>query len=233
MFELNVTVIISMLPCEKNDSLSSFRSQLFVAKGIDHRFYGKGGDQLVFPYQVKQVHGTTIVDASLADGQRQADGIFTTRPKVKIAIKTADCLPILCVTEGYGAAIHAGWRGLFAGILANAVELLLANGGDLTTALWAIGPAISVDNYQVGDDFLVASRDLALTDEQTANCCQRRDTGNYWNLSLSAKFALINLGVPITKIDTLDLCTYDNHLHSYRRDQQATGTNWSYLELDS
>lgn len=209
----------------------SFCSQLFVANGIDHRFYGKGGDQLVFPHQVKQVHGTTIVDASIADGHQQADGIFTTRPNVKIAIKTADCLPVLCVANGYGAVIHAGWRGLFAGILVNAIELLLANGGNLKTALWAIGPAISVDNYQVGDDFLVASHDLALTEEQTSSCYQRRTTGNFWNLPLSAKFALTNLGVPVAKIDTLDVCTYDNNLHSYRRDKQLTGTNWSYLEL--
>ena len=210
----------------------SFRSQLLVANRIDHCFYGKGGDQLVFPHQVKQVHGTTIVDASVADGHRRADGIFTTRPEVKIAIKTADCLPILCVADGYGAVIHAGWRGLFAGILVNAIKLLLVNGGDLATALWAIGPAISVDNYQVGDDFLVASRDLALTDEQTASCCQCRATGNFWNMSLSAKFALINNGVPVNKIDTLNVCTYyDRFLHSYRRDKQLAGTNWSYLEL--
>lgn len=210
----------------------SFCSQLFVANGIDHRFYGKGGDQLVFPHQVKQVHGTTIVDAGIADGHQQADGIFTTRPNVKIAIKTADCLPVLCVTNGYGAVIHAGWRGLFAGILAEAVELLLANGGNLKTTLWAIGPAISVDNYQVGDDFLVASRELSLTDEQRTSCCQYRAAGSFfWNLPLSAKFALINLGVPVAKIDTLDVCTYDNHLHSYRRDKQLTGTNWSYLKL--
>lgn len=210
----------------------SFRSQLFVANNIDHRFYGKGGNDLTFAHQVKQVHGITIVEASSADGQRQADGVYTTRPQVKIAIKTADCLPILCATaSGYGAVIHAGWRGLFAGILNNAVELLLANGGELTTALWAIGPAISVDNYQVGDDFIIASRDLALTDQQIANCCQRRTDGNFWNLPLSAEYALINLGVPVTQIDTLNVCTYDNCLHSYRRDKQAVGTNWSYLEL--
>lgn len=211
--------------------LISFGSQLFVANGVEHRFYGKGGDDLVFRRHVKQVHGTTIVDASSADGQRQADGIFTTESQVKIAIKTADCLPILCVADGYGAVIHAGWRGLFAGILANAVELLLANDGDLATALWAIGPAISVDNYPVGDDFLVASRELALTDEQNVRCHQRRASGSFWDLPLSAKFALLNLGVPVQQIDMLNICTSDKRLHSYRRDKQLTGTNWSYLEL--
>lgn len=211
--------------------LISFRSQLFVANNIDHCFYGKGADDLVFPYQVKQVHGTSIVEASSADGRQQADGIYTTKPQVKIAVKTADCLPILCVADGFGAAIHAGWRGLFAGILNNAIELLLANGGNLMTALWAIGPAISVDNYQVGDDFLVASRDLALTDRQTDSCHQRRTVGSFWDLPLSAKFALINLGVPVSQIDTLNICTSDNRLHSYRRDKQAVGANWSYLEL--
>lgn len=107
------------------------------------------------PAWLTQVHGTRVIDASLArgvDGPPEADASIATRPGVACAILTADCLPVLfCDAAGrvVGAA-HAGWRGLAGGVLENTVAAMRAAGAADILA-W-LGPAIGPDNFEVGED---------------------------------------------------------------------------------
>ena len=110
------------------------------------------------PAWLTQVHGTRVIDASLARGADggaglpEADASIATRPGVACAILTADCLPVLfCDTAGrvVGAA-HAGWRGLAGGVLENTVAAMRAAGAADILA-W-LGPAIGPDNFEVGED---------------------------------------------------------------------------------
>lgn len=104
------------------------------------------------PAWMMQVHGTVIVDAAGLSKVPEADASFTTAKGVVCAIMTADCLPVLfCDLNGrIVAAAHAGWRGLFAGILEKTVSRMRDAGATEITA-W-LGPAIGPDNFEVGDD---------------------------------------------------------------------------------
>jgi YfiH family protein len=102
------------------------------------------------PVWLDQHHGTRVIDAS-RDRDRRADGSYTTEPGIVCAILTADCLPII-LTDRAGtevAALHAGWRGLAAGIIAAGVGRMRPSPANLIA--W-LGPAISVARYEVGQE---------------------------------------------------------------------------------
>src|SRR5262249_17356629 len=103
------------------------------------------------PPWLHQVHGDRslrITEEVLA-GEPEADAAFTREPGAVLAILTADCLPILlCARDGSEvAAIHAGWRGLAAGVIENCLRRLATAPAELSA--W-IGPAIGAASYEVG-----------------------------------------------------------------------------------
>ena len=93
------------------------------------------------PLWLKQVHGTNVVAAAAAHIGVTADGAWTDRPGVVCAVLTADCLPVfLCDRRGTKVALlHAGWRGLAAGVIEAGVRALATPGAELLA--W-LGPAI-------------------------------------------------------------------------------------------
>ncbi len=100
------------------------------------------------PIWLDQHHGTNVIDAH-RDSDRHADGSRTTEPRIVCAILTADCLPIV-LTDRAGteiAALHAGWRGLAAGIIAAGIGRMRTSPADLLA--W-LGPAVSAAHYEVG-----------------------------------------------------------------------------------
>jgi YfiH family protein len=129
------------------------------------------------PGWLRQVHGNRVVrretlgtgsergdDLGSEPGKESgseapcdADGAWTDRPGLPCTILTADCLPVLfCDRAGtVVAAVHAGWRGLAAGILEAAVAALPVEPARLLA--W-IGPGIGVGAYEVGEDFEAAFR---------------------------------------------------------------------------
>ncbi|MSQ68184.1 MAG: peptidoglycan editing factor PgeF [Gammaproteobacteria bacterium] len=111
------------------------------------------------PRWLTQIHGPHGIDAALPTATPPvADAAWTCARGVVCAVLTADCLPILlCDMAGTAvAAIHAGWRGLVAGVIANTCENFPAAGPLLA---W-IGPGIAPPAYRVGAD--LRARFLAL-----------------------------------------------------------------------
>lgn len=106
---------------------------------------------------LQQVHGTDVValTAGAAAPGCVADGAYTRASGVACAVLTADCLPVLlCDRHGSQvAAVHAGWRGLAAGILGRAVARFETPAADLLAFL---GPAIGPRHFEVGRDVLEA-----------------------------------------------------------------------------
>lgn len=101
-----------------------------------------------------QVHGATVVVAT-APGQPagvEADAVVTTVPGVPVAVQTADCAPLLIVAAGGVAAVHAGWRGLLAGVIGATFEVLDDLG--LTSEHAVLGPTIRPPCYEFADDDL-------------------------------------------------------------------------------
>jgi polyphenol oxidase len=112
-------------------------------------------------------HGTRIAVVTRANEDcGEADGMFTDRPGLLLAIATADCVPVLLARRDGRevAALHVGWRGALGGIVDAFAALVRARGGDPAEWIAATGPAAHACCYEVGqevvDDF-VARWDLA------------------------------------------------------------------------
>jgi YfiH family protein len=100
---------------------------------------------------LRQVHGSTVVTvvAPGAHAGTDADAAVTTTPGAKLAVRTADCVPIVLVGDHTIATVHAGWRGLAAGIVGATID---AMDGDVIRAV--VGPHIRVGCYEFGADDL-------------------------------------------------------------------------------
>ncbi|MBI3545177.1 MAG: peptidoglycan editing factor PgeF [Gammaproteobacteria bacterium] len=105
----------------------------------------------VEPLWLSQVHGNRVIDAFDAGPGEEADGCVTGTPGVVCAVLTADCLPIfLCDRRSTRIGlIHAGWRGLAAGIIEEGLRRIHVPTGNLLAYL---GPAIGPSAYEVGDE---------------------------------------------------------------------------------
>lgn len=167
------------------------------------------------PVWLKQTHSTRIVDAArCAPGQIEADGSYTTQPRIICAVLSADCLPILiCDKKGTQvAAVHAGWRGLAAGIIETAVEKFSDNYSELL--VW-LGPAIGPDHYEVGHEV----REIFMRHDSAAKTAFIAQQGK-WRMDIYtlARQRLNALG--LTGIYGGNHCTYreQEHFYSYRRD---------------
>jgi YfiH family protein len=85
----------------------------------------------------------------------KADAVITDQRNLPIAVLTADCAPILICDNKKKmiAAIHVGWRGAYKGIIDNVIKFMIKKGCKLKNITAAIGPSISVKNYEVKENF--------------------------------------------------------------------------------
>jgi YfiH family protein len=181
------------------------------------------------PLWLKQVHGTNVVDAAGAHIGAMADGAHTDRAATVLAVLTADCLPVfLCDRAGSEIALlHAGWRGLAAGVIEAGVHAMQARATDLMA--W-FGPAIGPQAYTVGDDVRAA---FVSADARAARAF--RATGpSQWlaDLYALARQRLNALGV--RAVYGGQSCTWQesDRFFSYRRDGQC-GRMASLLWLEA
>lgn len=180
------------------------------------------------PLWLKQVHGIAIADAATAQAGTTADGAWTDKRGVVLAVLTADCLPIfVCDRAGTKIAmIHAGWRGLAAGVIETGVQQLKTPGSDLLAHL---GPGIGADAYEVGDDV----RDIFVGGDPAAQQAFRGNGPGKWfaDMYQLARHRLQALGVGA--VSGGEHCTSCERelFYSYRRDG-VTGRMASLLWLE-
>lgn len=98
----------------------------------------------------EQVHGASVLEAIGAGDVGVGDAVITTKNALPVAVKTADCVPVVVEAADAVAVVHAGWRGLVAGVVTATVETLRA--ADHTPLRAAIGPSIGPCCYEVGSD---------------------------------------------------------------------------------
>lgn len=168
------------------------------------------------PIWLEQTHSTTCIIAE-EETNRHADAAITRSSQHPLVIMTADCLPItLCSIKGDEiAAIHAGWRGLFNGIVENTLNKM--NTGMDSIIAW-IGPAICHKCYEVGDEVYTS-----FTQKYYLSKKAFKPVNSKWmaNLPLIAEIVLQEHGV--TAVYQSDLCTFElkNEFFSYRREPQT------------
>ena len=86
----------------------------------------------------------------------KGDAIITNQKNIPIGVLTADCVPILIYDQKKNmvSAIHAGWKGAYNDIIKNVIKFMLNKGCKSKTITAAIGPCISIKNYEVKKDFI-------------------------------------------------------------------------------
>ena len=110
-------------------------------------------------FLVKQTHGNKFLflskNTKVKNRSIAADAIITDKKDFPIAVLTADCVPILLFDKKRKmiAAIHAGWRGAFKGVISKVINFMLKKGCDRKDIIVAIGPSITQKNYNVKLDF--------------------------------------------------------------------------------
>ncbi len=170
---------------------------------------------------LKQVHGNRCVraDADSLGSQPEADAVWTTEPKVGLAIQTADCVPVaLASADGrcIGAA-HGGWRGLVGGVVRNLVAAVRSVSPTLPLTAW-IGPAIGPQAYEVGEDVHAAVL-TATSRHLEGQFFHNLDTPGKWRLDLFALTDWLLRQAGVEQIACEQICTWSNpHLYSHRRD---------------
>lgn len=101
-----------------------------------------------------QVHGNRVVRATAAGPLGEADAIVTTVPNVPIAVRVADCAPIALLADGVVGVVHAGWRGIVAGVIPATLATMRALGATDIEAV--LGPCIHAECYEFAPDALVS-----------------------------------------------------------------------------
>ena len=174
-----------------------------------------------------QVHGTRVIRAD--DQNNEADGVWTDQRRWPCVVLTADCLPVLLARQDGTAvaAVHAGWRGLQAGIVAEGVKRIAPQGEAVSA--W-LGPAICGKCYQVGDEVY---RAFVASNPAVAAAFSKDATPHHWRFSV-AHAAMIELGsLGVEDVQGGDLCTACDleRFYSYRREGE-TGRFASLIWLD-
>jgi polyphenol oxidase len=203
----------------------------FSWKGVEVRFLGRGphlddrrqtlGMVEASPPPVaaaRQVHSTVALEAR-AGHCGEGDALYSAEAGLAVSVITADCVPVMVAGDGWVAAVHAGWRGLAAGILP---DVLAARPRALRA--W-IGPAIGPCCYEVGDE--VATAVVAVSGEQVRRSGRRGRP--HVDLVGAAEHQLRHFGVE--EISAARVCTrcHPELLWSYRRDGARAGRNVAYI----
>ena len=146
----------------------------------------------------------------------KVDAVITNQKNLPIAILTADCVPILICDSKKKiiAAVHAGWKGAFKGIVDKVIKFMIKKGSKPQNITAVIGPCISIDNYEVQNDF---KNKFLRKDRKNKIFFKSKYKKLYFDLSKYVKSILLKN--KIKKIEKIKIDTFDvkNKFFSARR----------------
>ncbi len=146
----------------------------------------------------------------------KADAIITNQKNIPIGVLTADCVPILICDKkkNFIAAIHAGWKGAYKGIISKVINFMIYKGSNHNDITAAIGPSISVKNYEVKKDF---KRKFIKKNKKNIKFFRIRNEKLYFDLPNYVKSCLLKN--KIKNIETINIDTFkiSNNFFSARR----------------
>ena len=170
-------------------------------------------------FLLHQIHSNKFVyidKKPIFRSKPKADAVITNQKSVPIGVLTADCVPILICDEKkkFVAAIHAGWKGAYKDIISKVINFMIKKGSDPRDITAAIGPAISVKNYEVKDDF---KRKFIKKNKQNNRFFKIKHKKLYFDLPNYVKSCLLKN--KIKKIESINIDTFNinNNFFSARR----------------
>ncbi|MBI5569992.1 MAG: peptidoglycan editing factor PgeF [Desulfomonile tiedjei] len=217
------------------DTLNFSVSQGDSAENVRRNFKRFGNRLGIDPLRVvtcRQVHGDRIaVVVDLPNAPPVADAVVTATPNLYLAVKTADCLPVLLLDLHLrvSAAVHCGWRGAVHRITSKVLGLLKDRfGTDPQDLVAVLGPAIGACCYEVDDAVLTPFRQSVPDPERFIRQGKTANPGREsLRLDLAAvnRTELISQGVAEENIHQVEGCTCCDagRFFSYRRDGARSG----------
>lgn len=169
----------------------------------------------------KQVHSAVALPAR-PGACGEGDALFTEKADLALCVATADCVPVLLAGPKGHAAIHAGWRGIAAGVVPATLEKLQGQLAEWTA--W-IGPAIGACCYEVGEE--VAERVVAASAPEVAI----RGPAGRPHLDLLGAVRLQLAAAGVGEVIVLPRCTRcdEEKLWSWRREGKRAGRNYAFI----
>ena len=194
--------------------------------GVDAREAGLQGDGIAIDANrimiPRQTHSTNVCWVDTPGEVPDTDAVITSEKGLCIAVKTADCIPVLVydVRKQQIAAIHAGWRGTVGRLVEKTLGLMDSKAEDL----WAIiGPGISLESFEVGDEVYEQFLQAGFPMQRLARKFPGTE-GEKWHINLkdANRWLLEQNGVQHIHVSDVDTMT-SPHYYSARRETINTG----------
>ena len=206
----------SSLNC-KYDSFDSL-SKINANRALVSNLMGIKTSDLI---TLKQIHSSNVINIKerIDPDEIEGDSMVTSKEGICLGILTADCAPILFgdFEKKIIGAAHAGWKGLYSGIVENTLENMIQLGAKINNICVAIGPCIQKNNYEVGIEFY----ERFIDKDKTYKKFFFKENNEIWfDLPGSISFRLHLLG--IKNIQSLNKCTFSEkkNYFSFRRNQK-------------
>jgi YfiH family protein len=204
---LNTSYDVRDAPARIDENLARVRFQLGVPRGA--------------LFSCAQVHGCGVVVVGDDDDpdevlRRRADALVTGAQHLAVAVRTADCAPILIAAEDGSvvAAVHAGWRGAVGGVIEAALDAIDRAPAELVAA---VGPTIGQGAFEVGPEVVAAARGVSGVDVDRLVRGGRDDRVHF---DLAGFVAAVLRSRGVERVDVVAPCTSTNEAayFSHRRD---------------
>jgi YfiH family protein len=206
-----------------------------VAENRVHAFNSLGRNPASL-HDVWLVHGTDVVFADaprpLTEPVLKADILFTDNPEVSLFMRFADCVPLLFhdPKKKVIGISHAGWMGTVKGVAEVSIQAMQERyGSNPADVVVGIGPSISVDHYEVGEEVAAQFREKYSDDSEKV--LQMRDGKIYLDLWTANALQLQKMGVDQIQISGLCTACGLDDWYSHRAEKGKTGRFGALLAL--
>lgn len=207
----------------------SWLTAFTTGKGSGVEALGFQLDELALP---RQVHSDNVLWMHEAGRPEATDAVITDQPGLPVCVKTADCIPVLLydTRQRIVAAAHAGWRGTVSRIVQKTVHQMHPLDPKDLHAI--IGPGISLQQFEVGDEVYEAFFAAGFPMERIARRFPSSNGKEAWHIDLwdANRFLLQELGVDGIFVE--GTCTRTSEdFYSARRETINTGRNYNGIVI--